>query len=292
MYNILEMYQEKVATGEIDPNETPFEDFERIQLESENMNEKSLFVKEGFDLKNKSTLHNILLGLFWYLLDVLHVFGLASLSASSNDYVTASPASARLLGQANYYFVRLLLDHHYCLDQIETDIQVIAKARIDLYEFYIKAAPKSFKFEMMTSICETLRVCFGIHIVVNTPMTASNPQYPSTIDDGYSDVRGAGINETELTGVYFAYGLIKKSEATPQQIARFGRQHYARFTNATTRQVMASIPPGHRSGFGPITSKVHDTISALCQGMPVEPWTKPVLTNDWRHTTLAHLFSK
>lgn len=285
---MLEDYQEKMARGELD-SELTYAEYEQM---CEFMEEKTLFAESGFNLKDRSALHNIQLGLFWYLLDVLHVFGLASLSASSNDYVTPSLASQRLLGQANYYYLRLLLDHYYCLDQIETRIEVIARAPpVDLYEFYKKFATKNFKPETLHSICDSLRHCFGINIIVNT--TISDSMHPTSLDDGYSGTRAPGVADSEMSGVYLARGLIYKNAVTPEQMARFNRQPYADFsgqTGAPAGAEIATIPIGHRFRFGPITGKVNEVNSALCRGGGARPWTKPVLDTHWRHTTLAHLF--
>lgn len=290
LYDQFETYNQKVASGEV-PQSTTFAEYREAALrENEAMCEKSLFVREGFNLKDKSALHNIQLGLFWYLIDVLHVFGLASQSASSNDYVTASLTSKRLLGQANYYYLRLLMDHYFCLDQIETDIEVVASSRVDLFLFYSKFS-KNFKPEQMGSICETLRHNFGIHIIVQTPLS---DMCSTSLDDGYSGVRNNGVNETaDLSNIYFAYGLIEKSSVSPEQGLRFRSQPYKQFPEtASPEEVVSSIPLGHRFGFGPITAKAHEAIAALCLNKPIKPWTKPVLSTDWRNTTLARLFTK
>lgn len=289
-FKTLDKYYEDIQDEKIDGDKVSFEEYERLAEENcENFREETLFVKSGFDLKNRSALHNIQLGLFWYLVDVLHVFGLANLSASNNNYVTASYVSQRLLGKANYYFARVLFDHYYCLDTIESNIKIIARSeRVDLYEFFTEKVPKSFKPEMMSTICDTLRKCFAIHIEINTPMTSSI--HPTSLDDGFSG-SGAGLSEGHLSGVYMAHGLVHKTKLTADQIERFAKQPYSKFSADDPPDAeLKSIPIGRRYCFGPLTPKVNEVITALCRDTPVQSLTKPLLVSDWSNLTLATLF--
>lgn len=285
---MLEKYYDDIRDGTIGAD-VSYEEYEINQENSENFCEETLFVKSGYNLKTRSALHNIQLGLFWYLVDVLHVFGLANLSASSNNYVTASLMSQRILGKANYYFLRVLLDHYHCLDTIESNIEVIARAEpVDLYEFFTEKSPKSFKPEMLDSICDTFRKCFGIHIVINTPMASS--MRPTSLDDGYSG-GGSGLCEGLLSGVYMAHGLVHKTKLTAEQTERFAKQPYRKFNSHDPPNAeLKSIPIGRRFGFGPLTSKVNEVITALCRGTFVQSLTKPLLVSDWSNLSLATFF--
>lgn len=273
--------------------ERKFEEFEQDAARNhkkESEDRKSLFGKHGFNLNNRQALLNIQLGMFWYILDTAHVFHLGNLSATNNDYVTASLAAQRQLGQANYFYLRLLLEHYFCLDQFETDASVIYSAeRVDLAEFYSTKAPKSFRPEMLPGICEILRTCFDIFIEIN-----HNSDYDSIMQPNTGEIISFSENQQCM---YFARGLIPKNQLTAEQSEKVRKQPYIDLRKEERRQsdradVLFSIPIGHRYGFGDcIDDQMYTVISRLCRGEKVEANMCPLVTSTWRNTTVTDLLT-
>lgn len=270
-----------------------FADDDEVDLDD---NERSIFSRNGLNLFDKQTLHNIQVGLFWYIIDTLHVFNLGKLNASEHDYVNASYASQRYLGQANYFYLRLLMEHYYFLDQIEIEIGVIYQAPpVDLVEFYSAHAPKSFKPEMIGNICRILTECFNI--IIDSPVTNFDIQQQINTWSGESDA-----DQQIRTGLYCARGLVKKSECTSAQLERMRKQPYVDLSKTTVttildshlleHQIERTIPIGQVFQFGKtIKPFVYKAVLDLCTGTKVHPLAKPLFSKNWKNRTLTDLLT-
>jgi hypothetical protein len=88
-------------------------------------NIESLIQKNKYDLKNKLVKDRIKKGFLFYLLDVIHVFNLPSLSGSNSQYIHNSISTKRNLAHYNYEIINLIYKHYIPYGEIafnESDV--------------------------------------------------------------------------------------------------------------------------------------------------------------------------
>ena len=88
-------------------------------------NIESLIQKNKYDLKNKLVKDRIKKGFLFYLLDVIHVFNLPSLSGSNSQYIHNSISAKRNLAHYNYEIINLIFKHYIPYGEIafnESDV--------------------------------------------------------------------------------------------------------------------------------------------------------------------------
>lgn len=186
--------------------------------------EESLFKRKSYNIKNEQTVNCIRRGIFFYLLDIIHVFDLAGLSATNNDYIQTSLANQRILGAANNAFASVLFDKYCVLDQIYTrpgDIYNQQAPPVDLAVFFYENMHASkLNGVSLDSVCNFLDSCFGVQIT-----KTQTPAYGSLInispDDGSSSIptsqKSTNPWATEI-GKYMASGLLLKKELHGNQV--------------------------------------------------------------------------
>lgn len=185
--------------------------------------EESLFKKKNYNIKSEQTVNCIRRGIFFYLLDVIHVFDLAGLSATSNDYMQTSLANQRILGSANNAFANVLFDKYCVLDQIYTrpgDIYDHEAPPVDLAVFFYENMHASkLNGVSLDSVCNFLDSCFGIQITKTQPQAFSSLANVSPDSDQPTTSSQKNNNPwaTEI-GKYLASGLLLKKELHGNQV--------------------------------------------------------------------------
>ena len=94
----------------------------KVDLE-QSQETQTLLNKNEYDLKNLYVRNRIKRGLFYYLIDLINVFGLANLSSSTSQYIQSSPCSKRILSSYNYEIVSLILNN----DKSKTVKKIVQK---------------------------------------------------------------------------------------------------------------------------------------------------------------------
>lgn len=126
-------------------------------------NHETLFTQYKFDIKDEKVRKAIRRGILFYLLDTIHVFDLASLNASSNDYIESCVANRRLLAAANNIFFKALFEKYICADEFVSsyeEMEIYEEKSLDLAVFFIKNVPLSSRqnaaLEVIVNILEQL----------------------------------------------------------------------------------------------------------------------------------------
>ncbi len=247
---------------------------------------ESLFKSKGYDIKNVSA--QIDRGLLFYMLDIMHVFNLANLNASNHDYIVSSPANKRILGTANYVFLRLLLETYVCYDEISNDMAEIASLpAVDLGAFFMNAQlPKGARISM-PDICNNLETCFGIYIE-KTDSSALDELAELALP---SDDKQPAVDF--MVGKYRALGLKKKNQLSAREEELFSnpnRLYEISGSQDLEFSLTDEIPIAHRFDFGrEIKTTFYETVQALVTGDTVKPLQKPLVANEYTNKTLNDL---
>lgn len=235
----------------------------------------SLFSKEGFDLANERVIHDIMTGLMYYILDVIHVFNLPNLNSSSHEIIVSPFAIKRMLGKANFEPLNVLLKEYAPIDEFTTNVDEIDDHTVDFNEFikkknYSKIHPTGYQH-----LCDRFRQYFGI--------AYTKQSFDSEIS-----------KDSEI--IYTLYGLVSKrklSQEKFEQLKNPNKYYDCRTLDPdlpAQKFVNHYIPLGHRYKFtGGLTTIVFETIKKLLLHQKIFPLMKPCVSKDYKNTTLKKM---
>jgi hypothetical protein len=237
-------------------------------------------------------------GLFFYLLDTIHVFNLAALSATNNDYIQASYANQRLLGAANNIFATTLFDKYVCVDELYYRVEDIRRAQgapVDLARFFYENMHVSkLTNTSLGTVCDFLSSCFGIEIerrcdvvsnmAIQETERSNQPRNPWASDEGK----------------YLAIGLQARSKLsyeqesllkTPNRSHDTGPKPRDRSLRELERYVYANTPIGHRFIFNDpgLATLIFSAVTDLIDDKKIKPQQIPLVHEQWTHCELNDL---
>lgn len=237
---------------------------------------ETLFKTAGFDLSSPAVIDDIILGLLYYLLDVLHVFNLPNLNASSHEMIISPLSSKRALGRANYTPLALLYREYEPVDEYLTDEKEIFETthNLDLNEYVRKHYKNTIPFNLQ-SACESFERHFGIkytkHVLDSDLMTEPETKFTLHGLKAKREMTDREFGACKNPNIYYDCSTLPKNMNAKQFV-----NHY--------------LPKGHRFGFSSdIRSKVFETVKNLIIGERVEPSMKPCISNQYKEVTLKKL---
>lgn len=235
----------------------------------------SLFRTEGFDLNNEQTSQEIIIGLMYYMLDVLHVFDLPNLNSSSHGIIISPMSTTRMLSRENFDPLDTLLKDYIPVDEITTDPEDVEnQTTVDFNNFISKKYSKPPSFSIQ-HVCDLFKRYLGI-------------DYIKEIFD--TDI----VADAEVK--YLLKGLKRKRGLDQQEFDVYENPN--KFYDCSDLPpdmpavdfVNFYIPLGHRYDFAKdIKESVFSTVKKLLLNQPIVPLSKPCISDNYKDITLRKM---
>lgn len=279
----------------------------------------SLLKRANYDIKKPDVAKKIYEGLIYYFLDCIHIFNLANLNATSNDYVESSFANQRALIAASNPFLSALFEKYVCLDQIystQADIDYHEGERVDLAQFFFENVKTSHLMAIsLTKVCEEFVTgCAGIEVERRGASTGTTfidgmDSIVNFPQQGQSTTTTGNVNPWQSeVGKFFARGLKLKTQLSYEQEQALKTPNYLYPMSALPvetdnfkrinldyleEHIFRNVPIGHRFFFNDQNFKrqMLTVIYNLCTNGKVIPQQLPLKQSTWIHCELRDLLN-
>lgn len=277
----------------------------------------SLLKRANYDIKRPEVAKKIYEGLIYYFLDCIHIFNLANLNATSNDYIESSFANQRALIAASNPFLSALFEKYVCLDQIyktQADIDGNEGEPVDLAQFFFDNVKTSHLMAIsLTKVCEEFVTgCAGIEVErrgVSTGTTFIEGMDSIVNFPQQSNVPSSGnVNPWQSeVGKFFARGLKLKTQLSYEQELALKMPNRLYPMDALSEDldfkrvnldfledhIFQHVPIGHRFFFNDQNFKrqILSVIYNLCTNGKVIPQQLPLKQSTWIHCELRDLLN-
>jgi len=247
--------------------------------------EKTLLRQNNYDLKNELVKHRLKKGLLFYLLDVLHVFDLSSLTNTTCEYLQGSLYSKRLLASYNYDIMSLIRKYYVSYGEIvfdENEIELNTKP-IRLDDILRKNPAFNNLTFNMSEIKDTLEN-LGFKITSRNHIESDRYSLPD-------------LNDSNLVNkpIFYIHGLKSKDSLSGKEKRIIGNPNISNnvilkdlkeFENCNKKFINHHIQIDHRCQFqDDIADQIYDVLSDLVNSKRVKIKKRPKIAKNWRDIT-------
>jgi hypothetical protein len=278
-----------------------------LRQEYDEESDKTIFEKNGFDMKNTVTCGLIKRGILYYLFDLIHVFDLSSLNNST--YIQPSKTNARHLAANNYEIMKTILSNYTCYTELVFDYVEIPKntpqgsIRLDKA---LKLDTKNSK-PLNTSLTSVISTLSSLGMTIDSTMSCNSDNnafnffnVDSSIynDMSNDDTSNTGGSTHVPASNFFLYGLKENTQLTqkeldiknnPNKSHRIELKDFRLF-ETSKEFVNAHIRIDHRIIMhGKFGDQMYDVLKNLLLNHRVCAKIKPKLHKKWKDVTTIDL---
>ena len=245
---------------------------------------ESLLQLHKFDLKNKLVKQRLKKGFLYYILDIIHVFNLPSLSGTTSQYIQSSTASKRNLALNNCEFMNLIYKHYIPYGEVVFSKQeILKKTKPIRLDDIISKDPLLSKMPLsFNDIRTTLEnLGFKVETILKTKEKL----------DLYHSVQDFDKLNNMNKPIYFIYGLKERNLMTPDELAKTANpnkinsvaiKNFEKFKSKKSF-INSHIQVDHRLKYsGYIEEKMYTVLTALCLGKKIVSDMKPKISQHWK----------
>jgi hypothetical protein len=245
---------------------------------------ESLLQMHNFDLKNKLVKERLKKGFLYYILDIIHVFNLASLSGSNSQYIQSSIASKRNLALTNCEIMNLIYKHYIPYGEIGFSQQeILKKTQPVRLDDIINKDPVLAKLPLsFNDIRETLEnLGFKVDTILKTQEKL----------DLYHSVQDFNKLNNMNKPIYFVYGLKERNSMTTDELAKRANpnktnnvpiKNFEKF-KSNKSFINSHIQVDHRLKYsGYVENKMYSVLKSLVFNEKIVSDMKPKISKHWQ----------